>query len=208
MNKIKESTFREAILAALQTNEMNQFLHEQHYRIIRSEDVAKDVLKSVKEMDETQKHNKKLHILLWSTLSACITQSFPNTELRATAYDRRSEFYFHIKKYEASIYDIEKAQNCTKLSDLEIKLLCRKIMCLIALQKPIDDSLNKAKFELQKIQNRSKKKDLKLLVDTTQVARNNYVFKDSIQNKKKNTDLLKTLDNKENEDISESVIIE
>lgn len=205
MSSIKQSTWRQAILSTLQLKEIQDFFYQPHLRLIRNEKEAESTLAEAKEQDETQKHNKKLHSIMWSSFSYCISQSFSNAELHAVSWERRSEFYFHLKKYDASIHDIEKSLQTTKSSDSRIKLYCRKAMCLIALGKPMDDSLIKATAELEKVENKSEKNDLKLLIDKAQEARNNCVAKNDSGTRK--TDNLKRLYTKETEDISESVNI-
>lgn len=147
-----------------------------------------------------------MHAEIWCSCCFSISQSLYGKEIQGQSFEKRSEFFYHIKKFKASLHDIEKALKIVTTSTILVKLYCRKTECLIALGEKLDDSLSKAESELNKIKNKVSKNNLKVLVAKVQEASNAYVFKDHVKTNK-NTEHLEALNIKEAEDFNQSVII-
>ena len=83
-----------------------------------------------------------------------------DSEHLALAYESRSALLLHIKEFEETIKDIDRAHKITKCVTLKIKLICKKVECLKRLGRFDDDKiLNEAISLLTKFKKGSKERE-------------------------------------------------
>ncbi|KAJ8664721.1 hypothetical protein QAD02_006383 [Eretmocerus hayati] len=93
-------------------------------------------------------HDESVHVQIFKYYSKSIAVALNQSEELALGYGNRSAFLLHIKRYEDSILDIDRALAITKSEHLKIKLLCRKVQGLKELGKYKDSKLLKEAQEL------------------------------------------------------------
>lgn len=81
-------------------------------------------------------HNAEVHKNIFSLYSKSIAFAPNPTEELALAYGNRSALLLHLKNYRECITDVGRAISITKSNALKIKLLCRRVECLIAVGSP------------------------------------------------------------------------
>lgn len=118
-------------------------------------------------------HNNFICQEALSYFSKSMAYALPNTKELALGYNNRSILWFHLKKYDLSLYHIEQALNsfCVE-SELRVKLLIRKIKCLKSLGLEVSRNdliieIEQLISEIQIIETRQKLNDsLKDAVET------------------------------------------
>lgn len=184
---------------------LNKFFGVTFQRLIKNEKLAVEKIKKYEESFNETEHGKQLHAEMWTSCCFSISQSLRDSQIYAQSFEKRSEFFYHIKKYNAALHDIEIALKSVELSELKIELHCRKVMCLVALGKKIDYSLTEAESELKNIKNRRQKQYFKFLIDDAQAALKNHAEK--ICEESKDLKNLELLNGMEKEDFSNFVTI-
>ncbi|XP_058808124.1 SET and MYND domain-containing protein 4-like [Phymastichus coffea] len=97
-------------------------------------------------------HDVQVHEQLSKQFTESIAKAPSETEEISLAYNDRSKFLFHIRKYAESVKDIERALQITQIDSLKVELYCRKIECFVALGISVDKSTYlKTKMYLSKI---------------------------------------------------------
>ena len=122
-------------------------------------------------------HTISDHEYIQAKYCVSIAVANPDSEEQSLAYGNRSAFLLHIGKIHECIQDIDRALSIAKTSNmLKIKLLCRKVKCLAALNLPdAQKTLNEAKLVLQKgVGNVKMEKVYSKLIDDTQVYLDKY----------------------------------
>ncbi|KAJ8680075.1 hypothetical protein QAD02_015862 [Eretmocerus hayati] len=114
-------------------------------------------------------HDEVTHAQIFACYNRAVANATNQSEL-SLAYGNRSAFLLHIKRYKASIIDIDRALSLTNSVHLKIKLLCRKVQCLKALgNDSFPKSLMMAENFLEEVDEKdSYKKSLAQLVLQTQ----------------------------------------
>lgn len=109
---------------------------------------------------QKHKHDASTHFKIWKLYSKSIRLAPNDSEELATAYGNRSAVLLHLQKYKESVQDVDRAMAITKVESLKVKLLCRKIDCLVALNLANEarETLLKAKELLVEINDNDKDK--------------------------------------------------
>lgn len=110
------------------------------------------------------RHGSVIHKKILSLFNESIAFAPNDSQELALAYNDRSIFLHHLKKYDQAIVDIDRALVCTRSGVLKAKLMCRKASCLnyvdrtkfspVALEARIcievlDDRLSDVKLKLR-----------------------------------------------------------
>lgn len=86
-------------------------------------------------------HNHEIMETNLNFYSMSICYAPAASEEMALGYANRSALLLHLKRYHGSIADIHRALSITNSPSLKVKLLCRKVDCLIALGLPEDTAM-------------------------------------------------------------------
>lgn len=188
---------------------LNNAIKSSPIRNLKSLDASEKVRKEGNALFLKSVHSDALHAEVFELYCKSIAFAPSGSEALALAYGNRSAFLLHIKKYDKSIEDVNKALEITNSNALRVKMLCRKINSLIALDTHVDDSyLESAKNYFDKIDDSEENKErlLKLINETKELLNSSKQKVVKIrQNQKKS---LETVSNeKKAADVFDSVSI-
>ncbi|XP_058796445.1 SET and MYND domain-containing protein 4-like [Phymastichus coffea] len=80
-----------------------------------------------------KEHTREMHETNLNCFSMSIAFAPTASEELALGYGNRSALLLHLKNFQGSILDIDRALSISKSKSLKVKLLCRKVECLTAL---------------------------------------------------------------------------
>lgn len=137
----------------------------------KSSDFSETIRKEGNELFVRNQHNSWIHEQVLRLYTASIAAADKDSEQLALAYGNRSALLLHLKKYEASVQDIDRGLKITTNNSFKIKLLCRKVKCLNALGSSENKKAMKAAESLLKrIEEKDSKKILEDLVLKTRAT--------------------------------------
>ena len=110
--------------------EAEELIHLNVKRIIKNAEFSQKTRNQGNKLFIKKEHDENDHenILRFYNQSLCLAPD--GSEELAYAYGNRSALLLHMKMYESSIQDIDKAIKITSSNNFKIKLLCRKVECL------------------------------------------------------------------------------
>ena len=83
-------------------------------------------------------HTLEIHEKIWMLYTASIALAVSKSEELAAGYANRSALLMHLRKYDDSLRDIDRALKITSFDCLKVKLLCRKAKCSVLLKNGIE----------------------------------------------------------------------
>ena len=125
------------ILLELSSTYSRRFMSLDFNRKAKHNELSEKSRKVGNEMFMRPGHNADVHEKIWDCYSASVALAPSRSATLAFAYGNRSALLLHLRKYEDSVRDIDKALRITEQIPLRVKLLCRKAECWIAFLKII-----------------------------------------------------------------------
>ena len=164
-------TETKTLITLLNSNFSKKLMKEEYLCIAKNSDLADGIRQEGNTIFTGIDHNTEMHEQAWKFYSISIATAEPNTEALALAYGNRSAVLIHLLKYEPCMADIDRAVEITTNDSLKIKLLCRKVKCLIALgrKEEGEDIITIAQELLERIEDEAVKKSLKNLIEKTKL---------------------------------------
>lgn len=110
--------------------------------------------------------------------SQSIVAAESNSEDLALAFANRSALLLRMKKYKDGVSDIDRALKISKSDSYKVKLLCRKIECLLIQDSPeSEDVFSEIELLMSKINDREKKKkSLDEIVEKAKESMKNHTY--------------------------------
>ena len=176
-------------------------IHLNLKNITKNVDLSQETRNQGNKLFRKKKHDKNDHENIFRLYNHSICLAPDGSEELAYAYGNRSALLLHMKMYETSIQDIDKAMKITKLDIFKVKLLCRKVECLAFLDLlEAGRALEKAKDALSGVTENDREILNKLISKTESFLKNIQnpviISKENENNKKQ---LLMNLNEKEKE---------
>lgn len=163
--------YRNLIIKELHSAETQFYLTNKFEKTSKNLELAKQIRQIGTKMYLGCQHSAKIHERIWDSYMCSIAFVPPKSEALAISYGNMSALLFHMYKYEECIKNIDRALNITESPALRVKLLCRKVKCLKALQVSVENSyLAEAEACLMKIDdNHENKQELERMIAKTKI---------------------------------------
>ena len=101
------------------------------YKVEKCSKLSTSIRNEGNKLYNLNRHNEKIHFEILTCYTKCISYAPNGSEELAMGYSNRSMLLFHLQKYENCMVDIERALPVTKLNWLKVKLLVRKVECMV-----------------------------------------------------------------------------
>ena len=99
-------------------------------RIIKNAEVSEETRYQGNKLFMKREHDENDHEIIFRLYNQSICLAPDGSEALAYAYGNRSALLLHMKMYESSVQDIDRAIKITRSNNFKVKLLCRKVECL------------------------------------------------------------------------------
>ena len=169
----------------------NQNIHSYTQKVFKkSAESSKKVKEIANKLFLQKKHDEKIHRTILFKYSESAALAPADSEELAASITNRSAFLLHLKQYQHSIIDIDLALSITKSVILKSKLLCRKVQCLLALNKESEAKIlsDETSKTLENISKEDENMKIKLSKELQELFKKNY-RKFKLQEKKDVLDL-------------------
>jgi hypothetical protein len=177
--------FKKLIIDEFNNSESKLCLSTKFKRMIKSEELAKEMRMIGNRMYTECSHNDIMHQRILDSYLCSIALGPNGSEDLAISYGNMSALMFHLNKFQECIDNLEKALDITESIPLKVKLLCRKAKCLSAMGMPEKEKVFElAKSWLDKIDNNNKcKVELIQLVNKAKIVLDKNIVKVERYNK-------------------------
>lgn len=114
----------------------------------KSASIATDLRTQGNVLFKKKNHTKTIHRKILSLYTQSVAFAPCDSEELALAYNNRAILLQHLRQYEQCIFDIDRALETTNSTNLRVKLLCRKVECLMLFENGhiyLDDIVEEAR---------------------------------------------------------------
>lgn len=147
------------ILQALKSPIAQLIAMSETMRISKSLQWSEEERAGGNELFMRKNHTQMMHEEIWRKYTWAISMAPMGCEQQALAYGNRSSLLLHWDKYKECNRDIDRAIAITKSAGFKVKLLCRKVKCLVALDLPEKVTFEGAQYWLDQIEDTDKNKE-------------------------------------------------